>query len=177
MWVTGNNCLARARPESRIIFRRTFCRSGFNRTQTGFTLIELLAVMTIMGMVLAVLIPASMRFYESIQYRQAVRDVITVLGSARYVAVNTGKSQDVVINPKTREVRLNKKRTQLPEGLNLVVTTAREVNREDEGVIRFYPEGGSSGGGIDIERPGADGVRISVDWLVGRVSQERYATE
>ena len=81
--------------------------------------------MTIMGMVLAVSIPASMRFYESIQYRQAVRDVITVLGSARYTAVNTGRAQDVVINPKTNEVRLNNKRTRLPEGLNLVVTTAR----------------------------------------------------
>ena len=147
------------------------------RTQTGFTLIELLAAMTIMGMVLAVSIPASVRLYESIQYRQAVRDVITVLGSARYAAVNTGRAQDVAINPKTNEVRLNNKRTQLPEGLNLVVTTAREVNREDEGVIRFYPEGGSSGGGVDIERPGADGVRISVDWLVGRVSQERYAID
>ena len=177
MWVTGNNRTARACPESRIISRRIFCRPGFNRTQTGFTLIELLATITIMGMVLAVTIPASMRFYESIQYRQAVRDVITLLGSARYTAVNTGRAQDVFINPETNELRLNKKRTLLPEGLNLVVTTAQEVNREDEGVIRFYPEGGSSGGGIDIERPGADGVRISVDWLVGRVSQERYAID
>ena len=175
MWATGNDCLAKPHPETGIMDQSVFCRSGFNRTKSGFTLIELLAAMTIMGMVLAVAIPASMRFYESIQYRQAVRDVITVLGSARYAAVNTGRAQDVVINPKTNEVRLNNKRTQLPEGLNLVVTTAREVNREDEGVIRFYPEGGSSGGGIDIERPGADGVRISVDWLVGRVSQERYA--
>ncbi|RLA49008.1 MAG: general secretion pathway protein GspH [Gammaproteobacteria bacterium] len=151
--------------------------SGYSPRQAaeGFTLIELLAAITIMGLVLAVSIPASVRFYESIQYRQAVRDVITVLGSARYAAVNTGRAQDVIINPKTNEVRLNDRRTQLPEGLNLVVTTAREVNREDEGVIRFYPEGGSSGGGIDIERPGADGVRISVDWLVGRVSHERYA--
>jgi general secretion pathway protein H len=83
----------------------------------------------------------------------------------------------VVINPKTRELRLNEKRTQLPEGLNLVVTSAQEVNRQEEGVIRFYPEGGSSGGGVDIERPGTDGVRISVDWLVGRVIQERYALD
>lgn len=151
------------------------CRSDFNRTTPGFTLIELLAAMTIMGMVLAVTVPASMRFYQSIQYRQAVRDVITVLGSARYAAVNSGRAQDVIINPKTNEVWLNDKRTRLPEGLNLVVTTAQEVNRENEGVIRFYPEGGSSGGGIDIERPGAVGTRIAVDWLVGRVTHERYA--
>jgi general secretion pathway protein H len=141
----------------------------------GFTMIELLAAITIAGMLMAVAVPASMRFYQSIQYRQAVRDVVTVLSSARYAAVNTGRAQDVVINPKTNELRLNDKRTRLPDGLNLVVTSAREVNRQEEGIIRFYPEGGSSGGGIDIERPGADGVRISVDWLVGRVTHERYA--
>jgi general secretion pathway protein H len=147
------------------------------RTKAGFTMIELLVAITIVGMLMVVAVPASMRFYQSIQYRQAVRDVITVLSSARYAAVNTGRAQDVVINPKTRELRLNEKRTQLPEGLNLVVTSAQEVNRQEEGVIRFYPEGGSSGGGVDIERPGTDGVRISVDWLVGRVIQERYALD
>lgn len=141
----------------------------------GFTMIELLAAITIVGMLLAVTVPASMRFYQSIQYRQAVRDVVTVLSSARYAAVNTGRAQDVAINPKTNELQFNDKHTRLPQGLHLVVTSAREVNREEEGVIRFYPEGGSSGGGIDIERPGADGVRVSVDWLVGSVTQERYA--
>jgi len=145
--------------------------------RTGFTLIELLAAITIMGMLLAVAVPSSVRFYESIQYRQAVRDVVTLLSSGRYAAVNSGRAQDVVINPETNEIRLNEHRTRLPAGLNLVVTSAREVNRQDKAVIRFYPEGGSSGGGIDIERPGADGVRISVDWLVGRVSQERYALD
>ena len=148
---------------------------SINPRNSGFTMIELLAAITIVGMLLAVTVPASMRFYQSIQYRQAVRDVITLLSSARYAAVNTGRAQDVVITPKTNEIRLNKQRIQLPEGLNIVVTSAQEVNQQEAGVIRFYPEGGSSGGGIDIERPGADGLRISVDWLVGRVSQERYA--
>jgi general secretion pathway protein H len=141
----------------------------------GFTLIELLAAMTIVGILLAVSIPSTVKFYQSMQYRQAVRDVITVLASARYSAVNSGRAQDVVINPITNELRFNKERIVLPEELNLVVTAAREINREDEAVIRFYPEGGSSGGGVDIERPGADGIRISVDWLVGKVSQESYA--
>jgi general secretion pathway protein H len=138
-------------------------------------MIELLVAITIVGMLMMVAVPASMRFYQSIQYRQAVRDVITLLSSARYAAVNTGRAQDVIINPRTNELRLNEQRTQLPLEFNLVVTSASEINRRDEGVIRFYPEGGSSGGGLDIERPGADGVRISVDWLVGRVSHERYA--
>jgi general secretion pathway protein H len=145
--------------------------------QPGFTMLEMLVAISIVGLLLAVAVPASFRFYESIQYRQAVRDVITTLASARYQAINSGRAQDVAIDPVANIIRLNDQRKQLPDGFNIAVHTAREVNREREGVIRFYPEGGSSGGGIDLERPGGSGVRISVDWLMGRVSQVAYAFE
>ncbi len=52
-----------------------------------------------------------------------------------------------------------------------------ELGRDDRGVIRFYPEGGSSGGDLDLERPGADATRVSVDWLMGGVSHARYALD
>ena len=145
--------------------------------QPGFTMLEMLVAISIVGLLLAVAVPASFRFYESIQYRQAVRDVITTLASARYRAINSGRAQDVAIDPVANIIRFNDERKQLPDGFNIAVHTAREVNREREGVIRFYPEGGSSGGGIDLERPGGSGVRISVDWLMGRVSQVAYAFE
>jgi general secretion pathway protein H len=140
----------------------------------GFTLVELLAAITIVGIILAVSVPASVKFYESMQYRQAVRDVITVLGSARYSAVNSGEFQDVQINPQMNRLSFNDVDKRLPKDLNLVVNSAQEVNQNGTGVIRFYPEGGSSGGSIDIQRPGADGITVSVDWLAGRITQERY---
>lgn len=144
---------------------------------SGFTLVELMVAMVIAGLLMAAAVPASIRFYESIQYRQAVRDVITLLGSARYRALNTGKAQDVVIDPRGGELRLDGEIRELPPGINLVVRTAKEVNRDDQGVIRFYPEGGSSGGDLDLERPGADATRISVDWLMGGVSHARYSLD
>lgn len=142
---------------------------------SGFTLIELLAAITIVGMLMAVAVPASVRFFDSMQYRQGIRDVVTMLASARHAAISRGLPQDVVIDPEARALSFNERRRQLPEGLSLTVHSSRELNRRNQGVIRFYPEGGSSGGSVDIERVGGDGVRISVDWLVGRVSQERYA--
>lgn len=142
--------------------------------QLGFTMLELLVAISIIGLVLAVAVPSSMKFYQSMQYRQAVRDVVTTLASARYRAINSGSAQDVAIDPVANIIALNGNSTQLPEGFHVAVHSARELNREREGVIRFYPEGGSSGGGIDMERADGAGVRISVDWLVGRVSQEVY---
>ena len=150
---------------------------GASARPAGFTLVELLAAMVIAAMLLAAAVPASVRFYESIQYRKAVRDVINLLGSARYLAVNSGSAQDVIIDPRSGQLQLNDERRQLPDGINLVVRTAQEVNRDDKGVIRFYPEGGSSGGDLDLERPGADATRVSVDWLMGGVSHARYALD
>lgn len=141
----------------------------------AFTLVELVVAISIVGVLLAASVPASVRFYESIQYKQAIRDVITALASARYKAVNTGAAQDVFINAETNVLRLNGEVQQLPVKFRIVVHSAAEINRDAEGVIRFYPEGGSSGGDIEIALPSGVGVKISVDWLVGRVTQERYA--
>ena len=141
----------------------------------GFTIIELLVAITIVGLILAVSVPASGRLYKTMQYREAVRDVITLFASARYKAVSSGRAQDVRINPRGRELRLNDTVKTLPSSVNVVVHSARELNDNNIGVIRFYPEGGSSGGGVDLEIPERWGVRINVDWLVGRVSQEKYA--
>lgn len=147
------------------------------KNHSGFTIVELLIAITIVGLVMAASIPASVRFYESMQYRQAIRGVTTTLLSARYKAVNSGKAQDVSINPDTNTVRLNGRTTQLPAAFIIAVHAARELNRDGEGVFRFYPEGGSSGGDVEIARPNGSGVRITVDWLVGRVIQEKYAFE
>ena len=143
----------------------------------GFTMIELIAAITIGAMMLALAVPASVKMYETMQYRSAVKDAVTLLASARYKAIDSGRAQDVRIKPDEREIQLNDATETLPGNLTVAVTSARELNQQGVGVIRFYPEGGSSGGGIDIERENGSGVRISVDWLIGRVIQERYNSE
>jgi len=145
--------------------------------RAGFTLVELLVAIAVVGLILAVTVPGSMRFYESVQYRQAVRNVLTLLGSARQQAVDRGRIQDVSFDPIARKVSFDREVQQLPEGFELSVTTAREVNRDGIGVIRFYPEGGSSGGDVAIETPRGNGVRLSVDWLMGAVTQVAYETD
>lgn len=137
-------------------------------------MVELLVAITIVGILLAVSVPGSMRFYDSIQYRQAVRDVLTTLGTARQQSIDTGKAQDVTFDPDANKIRYRDVLQRLPEDFQLTVTTAREVNRRGVGVIRFYPEGGSSGGDVAIETANGRGVMISVDWLMGAVSQRAY---
>ncbi|MFT5709818.1 MAG: general secretion pathway protein H [Halioglobus sp.] len=144
------------------------------REVLGFTLLELLAALAIAGMVLAVSVPSSIRMYESMQYHKAVRDVITLFSSARYKAIQSGYAQSVEVQPDKSELRLNSVIKQIPEGVRISVDSAGELNRGNVGVIRFYPEGGTSGGSVSVEAATGRGVKVSVDWLLGTVTQEKY---
>lgn len=140
--------------------------------QSGFTLVEIVAATAIVGFVLALAVPQSIKFYEGVQYRTSVRETITLLNSARYAAVAKGVSQDVVISPNERWIEFNDERTEFGTDVEVAAHSAKEVNRDGLGVIRFYPDGGASGGGVDISRGNGDITKIAVDWLVGRVTVE-----
>lgn len=143
---------------------------------SGFSLVELLVALAIAAMVMAAAVPSSVRFYEGMQRRQAVRDAVTLLSSARERALSSGRVQDVNVRPSNRRIWYGDRSHTLPKGLVLTVHGAAELNRENVGVIRFYPDGSTSGGGVDIAKSDGSGTRISVDWLVGRVQQTALAT-
>ena len=146
-------------------------RTGSPRRAAGFTLVELVVATAIAGLLLAVAVPAGMRMYQSMQYRSAVGDVLSGLASARHRSIVRGAAQDLEIDPRANRMRLGDKVWQFPAGMELAVHSAGELNRDGLGVIRFYPAGGSSGGGVDIESPAGHRVKINVDWLTGHLSQ------
>lgn len=138
----------------------------------GFTLVEIVAAMSVVALVMAIGVPQSLTFYESQQYRAAIRETVTLLNSARHAAITKGEAQDVEISPDNHWVQFGDRRAQFDASIEVAVHSAKEVNRDSLGIIRFYPEGGASGGGVDIIRDTDQKVSISVDWLVGRVSVE-----
>jgi general secretion pathway protein H len=144
--------------------------SSLSRRAGGFTLLEILLAITIAAVVMGVSAPSMQRLYRSTQYHGSVNDVVTILSSARYSAIRTGGQQDILINPETREITLGEKVKTLPTSLQLEVLGSRELNRDGAGVIRFYPNGGSSGGYVNLTDDNGRAVQVQVDWLLGRVS-------
>jgi general secretion pathway protein H len=142
----------------------------YSDRESGFTLLEMLVAITIAAIVLGVSAPAMQRLYKSSQYHGAVNDVVTLLSSARYLAIRSGGNEDVLINPETREVTLGENVKALPESLQVEILGSRELNRDGAGVIRFYPDGGSSGGYVNLTQDNGLAVQVQVDWLLGRVS-------
>ena len=61
----------------------------------------------------------------------------------------------------------------LPDGMNVLLTTARsELTSESVGGIRFYPDGGSTGGSVKLEA-NERLYTINVAWLTGEASVQR----
>ncbi|MEN9433536.1 MAG: hypothetical protein RLZZ422_1125, partial [Pseudomonadota bacterium] len=50
-------------------------------------------------------------------------------------------------------------------------TAASEVISNSQGAIRFYPDGSSTGGSVDVLYKGQS-YKVNVEWVTGRVSIE-----
>jgi len=130
----------------------------------------MMVAISIAAIVMGVSAPTMQRLYKSSQYQGAVNDVVTLLSSARYQAIRNGDPQDVVINPHSREITLGEKVKLLPESVQMEVLGSQELNRDGAGIIRFYPDGGSSGGYVNMGYENGQTLQVQVDWLLGRVT-------
>jgi len=143
------------------------------RVQRGFTLIELLVVLAMIALLAALVPLAFERLREAAQYRDAVRSVLSDMRQARYRALSEGREVRFRVDLAHRSYGVDGRPPKaLPEPLRLRTTVADiELNADQTAAIRFLPSGGATGGTIEILRPGGAGVRLTVDWLSGGVTQ------
>ena len=143
--------------------------------QLGFSLIELLVVLAILGLLVAFVPSAYGKLSESVQYRSTLRTIVSDLRTARQRAL-TGRevaSFSVDLDKRSYGIAGAVQNT-LPKSLNINVTVGRELITSGKiASIEFLPDGGATGGSIEVIRAGGDGTRVRVDWLSGRVSLER----
>ncbi len=143
------------------------------RGARGFTLVELLVTFAIAALLIGLVPVAFERMRESAQYRDTVRGVLAGLRLARHQALAEGRPVRFIVDLGQRRYGVEEPRHETPENLQLRVTVAGpELAPDAVAAIRFFPDGGATGGSIDIIRPSGDGVRLRVDWLFGRVEQE-----
>ena len=145
--------------------------------QSGFTLLELMIAFSIAAFLLATSLPAVTKMYDSMKYRGAVKDFISAVAATRYAAISQGEAVDLVMTPAENIFQVGDGEIhQLPDSISFSVKAAREVSHgKGTGVIRYYPDGRSTGGSIMISHKSGKGVILRVDWLLGRLTQEPYA--
>jgi len=147
----------------------------------GFTLLELAIVIAVVGMLLLVTGPSMNSLSQTLEYREAVRELVSANQNARRTARASGSAVDLIIDASQNRFvvtgepeRLEPDNfTSLSDVLKIEVVFAQEVSPGNGlAAIRFYPEGGASGGEVLIQRPSGGGVKLTVDWLIGDVKQE-----
>lgn len=142
--------------------------------QGGFTLLELLVVLVIGAMLMAVAPPMISRAMPGMELKGATRHLASALRYARTRAATAGEEATVSFDLEQRSITTSgrTKPYQIPESLKLDLLTAEsETEGETIGRVRFYPDGGSTGGRITLsleDRPERK-FEVDVDWLTGRI--------
>jgi len=145
------------------------------QTQWGFTLIELLVVMAIGALLVGLAPTAFERLREVSQYRDTVRAVVVDLRQARQQALVYKQMVRFQVNVSERQFGIEGlPQKTVPASLELKATvgTSAVADIRQQAAIAFLPDGGSSGGTVELVRRSGGGVRIRVDWLTGQVTQE-----
>jgi general secretion pathway protein H len=140
----------------------------------GFTLVELMVVMVIVALVMGLVATSMARSISSAEARAASRKVVTYLRYTRARAILDKSEQVFLVDTENRSYQApGRKQIALPEGVEVMITTARsELTSEAVSGIRFFPDGGSTGGHIELLVNGRE-YRINVAWLTGEASLER----
>jgi general secretion pathway protein H len=138
---------------------------------SGFTLIELLVVLTIAALLFGLTVELARGPQPRTLLSSTAREVASAFRAAREQAITHGRPEVVMVDVASGAwVAPGAVRRRLPRGVRAVLFTEdTDVDGNERGLIRFYPDGSSSGGGLSIE---AGGLRydILVDWLTGGVT-------
>ena len=135
----------------------------------GFTLIELMVVLTIIGMALTLSIPVLQRSVPQLELKNAARTTVTAIREARAIAIGSNRETVLFFDLGNRYLWVDGTTPVALDpriGMSLMTAT-REVIQSGVGGIRFYPDGSSTGGSIELMLDRRRQV-VGVEWLTGR---------
>lgn len=144
------------------------------RFTNGFTLVELLFVLAIISIMMALVGTSISRNISGAEMRTAASKLASSLRYTRTQAILTKSEQVFLVDTEARTYQAGTREPeQLPEEMKVELNTARsELTSETAGGIRFYPDGGSTGGNVRLEANGRI-YRVNVAWLTGEASVQR----
>jgi general secretion pathway protein H len=141
---------------------------------SGFTLVEMLVVLVIVSLMLALVGTSISRNVSSAEMRTAAKKVAASLRYTRTKAILSKSEQVFLVDTENRTFQAAEREAQkLPDGMNVELNTARsELTSESVGGIRFFPDGGSTGGNVRLDANGRI-YRVNVAWLTGEATLQR----
>lgn len=136
----------------------------------GFTLIELMLVLVLMAMLFSLTPPLLHKAFPSLKLKAATRDLAQEIRYLQQTAIMTGVESQISFQIEANQYQSNLVNQgevrQLPEGIHFSAEQTHDY--QERVILRFYPDGSSSGGWIRLSTE-TQALVISVDWFTSRV--------
>ena len=141
--------------------------------EKGYTLAELLIVLVIITLIVGMSVPLIRPKPKAIELQTIAQKIAATIRTVRSEAVAENLDKVISIDLKARQYWYKvQQKTAIPNHIALSLLSAREETIEsDIGRIRFFADGGSSGGKLVLKHKQRS-VSIAVDWLTGAVTLE-----
>lgn len=113
--------------------------------------------------------------------KSAANELAHAIDTSRLHAIHSGRTVDFFIDSDPLQYGSGEERTLFPDDSTVTARPSFDMARnrpgrratlEERFLIRFYPDGSSSGGTITLARDDT-GYNITVDWLMGGVHVTR----
>ena len=132
-------------------------------------------MLTIVGLAAALVVPNLPGAFSATRVGNAAQATLAFLREARARAIVRGVVVDLTVDPKSGAYRFADRSAAVGSDIALALTTRLPAGRDAEGlgIIRFYPDGASSGATFDFSAgnlPGNIHSIVRVDPLTGRIS-------
>jgi general secretion pathway protein H len=140
----------------------------------GFTLIELTLVLFIVVLGFSAIAISIAGGNPSARLKSSAVDMVSALRYARGQALISRQEVAVAVDLTENNYRLSNRDRQyhIDDEIEVTMVIAQDELENDEiGHIRFYPDGSSSGGRITLDW-GEFSRQIDINWLTGRVEQQ-----
>lgn len=137
----------------------------------GFTLLEMMIVLVLVAGVAAMLASNLIGRMASTKASMTARSVAAAVRYTRAHALRTRQPQLLQVDLEGRTVTApSRPAIEVPEPLEIKLLTAtQEVSSRKQGAIRFFPDGGSTGGKLTLVAEGRT-WEIAVSWLTGEIT-------
>lgn len=128
-------------------------------------------VLAVAALMMTVVPPMISSALPGAELKSAARQVAASLRYARGKSLTSDEETTLMLDLEAKQFNISgkKKTFQIQRDLDVSLLTAEsEMVEEKKGAIRFFPDGGSTGGRISLSTE-KRGYAVDVDWLTGKV--------